>query len=284
MRHLIRPLLLLTILAAAPAQAGWSFRQSTRTTGDQSGGHGDSQVSIEGGDARIAFGSSMGNQIFGPGSYMLVRSNAPKGFFLVDPSRSTYSSFDPEEMTQMTQPAGDAVESGMRMEISGATIEKVLEEPGPDLQGLPTTHYRYHKTYSMTIGMGPMKMTTVHDIVEDVWSTTALDFGAGNFDDALSMVGEAGAMEGMAELAKLEQHKPAGFILKQVTVDHSEPKGKGMMARMMRSKDQAETYTSTIEVLDLVEMDIPAATFAIPDGYTETQWMQPGVQAPSLDN
>jgi hypothetical protein len=289
MRHCIAPLLLLTLLAAAPAQAGWSFRQSTRTTGsDEPGGSGDSQVSIEDGNARIAFGGSLGSQMFGPGSYMLMRNNAPQGLFLVDPSHRTYSSVDPEEMTQMTQmaqPGGGAPGSGMQMEITGAAIEKLLEEAGMELQGLPTTHYRYHKTYAMTIGMGPMKMTTVHDIMEDVWSTTAVDFGAGNLGETMSMIGEVGGMGGLAELAKLEAQKPAGFILKQVTVDHSEPKGgKGMMARMMRTKGQAETYTSTIEILDLVEADIPAATFAIPDGYSETQWMQPGLQAPSLEN
>ena len=50
---------------------------------------------------------------------------------------------------------------------------------------------------------------------------------------------------------------------------------------MMGGKE--ETVTSTLEVLDLKQVSLPAATFAIPAGYTERQMMQPGAQAPDLE-
>jgi hypothetical protein len=42
--------------------------------------------------------------------------------------------------------------------------------------------------------------------------------------------------------------------------------------------------TTTMEVTDVAEADIPAATFLIPDGYKETQMFQTGPAVPDLNN
>jgi hypothetical protein len=284
MRHSIAPLLLVTLLAASPAHAGWTFRQSTRSTGGEGASSFDAKTLIGDGEARVEFGSLMAGGMFGPGSYMLFRGTEPKGLFLVDPSRETYSRFDVEGMKQMMAPAGaEAQGPNIGMEIADARVEKLLEEPGGELQGLPTTHYRYRKSYTMTMAMGPMKIATGHEILEDVWATTAIDLGAGALGDVMKM-GGTGGMPALAELEKLEQENPAGLILKRITVDHSTPQSKGMVARMMRGASKEETITSTMEILDLTETDLSSATFAIPDGFTEKQLFQPGAQAPDLED
>ena len=63
----------------------------------------------------------------------------------------------------------------------------------------------------------------------------------------------------------------------------------GLGARMARPHDgrrrgaNADT-TTTIEVVDLEEIDVPGATFAIPDGYKETQLFQTGPAVPDLNS
>jgi hypothetical protein len=44
------------------------------------------------------------------------------------------------------------------------------------------------------------------------------------------------------------------------------------------------TVTTTMEVTDIQEADIPAETFEIPAGYTETQLFQTGPDIPDLNN
>jgi hypothetical protein len=150
------------------------------------------------------------------------------------------------------------------------------------MQGYATTHYRYRTRYTMTIAMATVEMPTAHDIVEDVWIATGLDFGIGELGKFTGSMGGASAPPELEKLAALARQKEVGFALKTVRVDHSQPKGKGMMARMMGAKE--ETVTTTTEVVDIRQAQIPAATFAIPAGYTETQMMQPGVQAPNLED
>jgi hypothetical protein len=272
-------------LAAAPAQAGWSFKQTMSHTGGREAHNAGNQsrVQVEGDDARIDFEKMMENPMFGKGAYMLMRGNAPKGLFLVNPEKKTYSKFDPAGLSQSMAPAMNAGEgSGMGMKVSDAKFEKLLEEPGGEILGRPTTHYRYHKSYVMTMEMANFKMTTAHDIVEDVWLTTAVEFGGGGLAKVMRNMGGGAELGELEKLAALEREKQHGFSLKSVTTDHATPQGKGMMARMMGGKE--ETITSTMLVSELEQKSIPADVFAIPHGYTETQMMQPGAQAPDLED
>jgi hypothetical protein len=149
------------------------------------------------------------------------------------------------------------------------------------MQGLATIHYRYRKSYTMTMEMASMKVVTAHEIVEDVWQTTEIDLGGG-FGKAMRKMSGAGVFAEIEKLSDADRERTAGFALKRITVDHSIPQGKGMMARMMGGKE--ETITTTTEVLELTRASIPASTFAIPAGFTETQLMQPGAQAPDLED
>ncbi len=285
MRNRIGPVVAVILLTSASAEAGWSFRQTIRNSGARDMPVADSELRIatEGGDARIEFEGGDDNPMFGPGSYMLLRAAAPKGFFLVDPVRKTFSKFDVEGLAQAVAPAGDAAAgAGMQMKVSDAKVEMLLEEPGGELQGLPTTHYRYRKSYTMTMEMATMKMVTAHDIVEDVWLTTALELGDASLGEVMHKIGGSGAATELDKLSALEREKARGFALKSVTVDHSKPQGKGMMARMMGGKE--ETVTTTAEVLELKQVEIPATSFAIPAGYAERQMMQSGAQAPNLED
>ena len=77
-------LLVVSCLASAPAEAGWSFRQTSQTTGGRGSENMDTVtlVQFEGADARIDFEKMVENPMFGRGSYILLRGSAA-GFRLV---------------------------------------------------------------------------------------------------------------------------------------------------------------------------------------------------------
>jgi hypothetical protein len=284
MRRQLGVFIVAGVLVSAGADAGWSFMQKARSTGGREthAGDIDSRVQIEGADARIEFLNAAANPMLGAGAYMLVRGAPLKGLFIVNPEKRTYTKFDPEGLAQAVAPGAAANEgAGMQMKVADVKSEKLLEEPGGEMQGLATMHYRYRKSYTMTMEMASMKVVTAHEIVEDVWQTTEIDLGGG-FGKAMRKMSGAGVFAEIEKLSDADRERTAGFALKRITVDHSIPQGKGMMARMMGGKE--ETITTTTEVLELTRASIPASTFAIPAGFTETQLMQPGAQAPDLED
>jgi hypothetical protein len=61
--------------------------------------------------------------------------------------------------------------------------------------------------------------------------------------------------------------------------------GSGLAQRMAnRAMGGAGNVTTTIEVKDIEEADIPADTFELPAGYTETQLFQTGPDVPNLND
>ena len=278
----LRPLVPALFLLASPAFAGWSMTQVTRTTGDDPGtGDSTQRVWLEGTSAKVEMVETA-NPMMQPGSYLLVQEGGRK-MFMVNPDAKTYARFDPMAIASGSEAMAG---SGFEAKIEDPRVVKVLEEPGPEILGHQTTHYRYHTTYTTVTSM-PMGMTmsTAVDVVEDIWTAPAIDAGM-----AARAVADAGGGGMRQELQQLESTAKAtlvGLPLRQVTVTTSktETKGKGMVARMMmRGAPSGEegTTTTTVEVRDLAEAALPASTFQIPAGYAETEIMQRGPAMPDL--
>ncbi len=271
MRNILR-MVVLAAIAASPAWAGIEFTIVTKSEGGRNSGTGDMVMTaqVEGEQARMEWVETK-NPMFGKGSYMLV--NAKGEMTIVNPDKRTYSKLD---LSAMTEGAGTAMDAtakfGFKMEVEDPKVEKVLEEPGGDILGYPTTHYRWHTTYTMVMRM-PKPMSDRRmpaDTMEDVWATTALGMPA----HAVRAFEGTGSSQMLGELKKitdLAKAKMTGFRLKTVTVST----GQGGKS----------TRTTTMEVTKLRKADIPPTTFAIPAGYTETDMMQPqrGPAMPNLD-
>jgi Domain of unknown function (DUF4412) len=272
MRRSSRISLLLT-LAAAPVWAGMTFTQVTRTAGGPAEGAGDMVLTawVDGGQAKLQWDES-NNPIFTPGSYMLV--NEKGEITLVNPDKKTYSKFDLAAMMEgVDQSMGAASQFGFKLEIEDPKVEKVLEEPGPEMLGYPTTHYRWHTTYTTVMHMPrPMHDRRMpSDQMEDVWTTTAIGIPMAASKAFAGMEGGGAMMGELRKLADAAKAKMTGFPLKRVSVTTSEG---GRRNREM---------TTTMEVKDLKTMDVPASTFAIPAQYTETDLMQPQ-RGPAMPN
>lgn len=280
------PVLIALIFAAAPAaHAGLTMKQKSTGDGDGAALNSTSRIFLDTGGAKIEFLDSA-NPMMPAGSYMLIRPD-DDGMILVNPEKKTYSVFDLGAMMQsMSAMMGQQDQGGeaMKREFSKPLVEKLLEEDGGTMLGYSTRHYRWHTqwTMSMNLPMG-MSMTVENDSVEDVWvADIALDprimRNFENFASGLQLPDD------MRQIVAAEKDKQKGIPLKRIAVTTTTTTGGGMMAKMMeRSGRGNKPVRVTTEVLELSEAKIPASTFAIPAGYTETELMSPGMKMPTLN-
>lgn len=240
----------LGVLAAGTAAAGLEYSAVTKTDSDGQTTTTQTHAMIDGQQARIEFTESS-NPAMRNGNYMLTR-DAGTTMYMVDPSSKTYMRWGTEGMMGM---AGAAMQM-MNMKVSDPKVEKVSEEKGPDILGYPTRHIRYRTTYTMQTSF--MGMKTVKDTVvdEDVWVTSKIgDMGA----KAWAKFAQNGT--GNAELDKLAhatKGKETGFQLKSIATTTSTD-----------AKKRTSLSTTSMEVTELQEKDIPAKVFDIPPDYTE---------------
>jgi hypothetical protein len=254
---------------SAPVWAGVTFTAVTTTEGRRGEGVGPmtAQIWAEGGQAKVEFTESS-NPLFTQGTYMLVDKKGEMTF--VNPEKQTYGKFDLDAMMENVNSAmGAMAKMGFGMEVENPKVEKVLEEPGGTILGYPTTHYRWHTTYTMVMHMPrPMKDRRHEaDMMEDVWTTTGIAVPTAA---SKLFAGNSGgpAMKELGKLMEVEKAKMTGFALKRVVVT---------------SGANGEKQQTTMEVKDLKTADIPASTFQIPAGYTETDLMQPQ-RGPAMPN
>jgi hypothetical protein len=272
-------------LPASPVFAGWSMTQVTTHGGGREGQAAAStqRVWMDGSSAKVEIAGG-DNPMMEPGSYLLVQDGGAK-VFMVNPGRKTYAPLDVGAMSRDMESMGG---SGMETRIEDAQMVKLVEEPGPEMLGHPTTHYRYRSTYttvtSMPMGM-TMRMAT--EIVEDVWASPSI--AAGDTSRAVAGVAGSGGMQReLQELAAKVKATLVGLPLKQVTVTKTETSstGSGMMGLLARRAGRAgggpTSETTTVVVQDLVETTLPPSTFQIPAGYAESELLQRGPAMPDL--
>jgi len=249
-------------LAAAPGFAGIHYKSTTRTESQGSRAQ-SSDVQAEGwvsGEkVKVAFLTSNGNPMAQAGTYILSKDGG-KTIYLVNPQDKTYAEWSLQGMLGAVGAIMNGMGPLLKVQFADLKSTKLGEDDGGTVVGLPTKHYKYRTTYTMTVKV--LGMGNTADVVsdQDIWATTKLtDAGLGVWLRAEPQ------RTGNAEFDKLiaaEAGRFQGFPLKVVSTSTSTPK-KG---------DKTTTTRSTIEVTSLdASASIPASTFEIPAGYKETQ-------------
>lgn len=249
----------LLALAAVPAFAGIHYKAVTKT---QDASNQASNIAVEGwvaGDkAKVEFQEAGNNPAAKKGAW-LVTKNGGRTIYLVDPAEKTYAEWDLEAMLGMVGAVMQGMGPLLKVEFSNPKVEKLLEEDGGMVSGLPTTHYRYRTTYDMKIKVMGMGQEANVVTEQDVWATDKLqDIALGVW---LRSDPPRTGNENFDKLIASEMDKAKGFPLKTVTVSTTtQKKGKQTVTR------------STMEVTELdTGADVPASSFEIPAGYQETQ-------------
>lgn len=242
------------IALAVPALAGVEFVAVTR--GDSGLVEARVRALVSGSNIRVEYLEGEGA---GPGEYMVSRDGG-KTLYWVEPATHTYAKYDTEEMMSAVGAMVQGVRGTMRVRFQSPKIEKLLEEDGGPVAGVPTRHYRYRTTYVSTAeSMGVVK-TISTTVEEDIWSSTELK------DPALgAWLNKTPAKTGDVQFDSIiaaEMNKVQGFPVKRITVTRSvEPKdGKEHVAR------------AEMEVMELKQVSaVDDAKFKVPAGYVEVR-------------
>lgn len=264
MRKLALSLTAALLLAAVPCSAGIHYKstQKSWSEGDRANGR-NSDVQAEGwvtGEkAKVAFVESNGNPAAQQGTYIVTKDGG-KTLYLVNPQDKTYAQWDLQGMLGVVGAVMNGMGPLLKIQFSDPKTEKISEEDGGLVAGVPTRHYKYRTSYTMTVKVLGMGNTANVVSEQDIWATTkATDVGLGVWLRAEP------TRTGNKEFDKLltsEAAKFQGFPLKVVTVNTS-----------TQQKGNKQTVThSTMEVTQLdASASVPASAFEIPAGYKETQ-------------
>ncbi len=240
--------------AAATARAGWDYTAVTKAEGGKHADMQDAKIHalVDGTKARIEFSESK-NPLMGAGTYLLT-TDAGKTARLVNPTEKTYIEWDMKKMMGM---AG-GIMGMMNMKVKDQKMEKLLEEKGPSILGMPTTHYKFRTSYTMEVTFMGMTQGTTTLNEQEMWSTTALKDAAFNFA-AMSRESKSGNEE-LDKLIAAQMQLANGFPLKSIMKSS---------AKDARGREQSSTVTT--EVLEVKQTSISSKQFTLPDDYKESE-------------
>jgi hypothetical protein len=242
------------LLGALPAEAGVTFTTTMHTEGGARGSDMNDmtiKVQVSGDKARGDIQASK-SPFFADGGYELTRDGGQTILF-VNPKDKTF--FDATKMLRGAAGTLNAMGGLMKMDVSDVKVEKLLEEDGGTVAGVPTTHYRYKTHYVMSMKMAFINSVSNVDVVEDKWTTTAISEAGFGLTQARSM--KLG-VEAFDKLIAAEMEKMKGFPVKSVSVTTTESKGR------------TDTRTLTREVTDLkTGVSVPDSVFTVPAGFQE---------------
>jgi len=297
MSHAIDRLLagLAAAAAALPVNAALILKQVHTSEGGDDSGRQVTESIVDGGNVKMTFLESS-NPMMGPGSYMLKNQTST---FLVNPQTKSYMRMDASEfaaagaqMNAAEQKEKEEMEkrgfgTGEKT-LKGFEFKTLVDEAGPKMLDLPTHHYKYELKYQVsqpmqgTVGMNVDRSV---DRIEEFWATTAIDVkgATGGEDTMAAMSGDTHGDDAFPQVADAEKTmNEKGLRLKSVK-ELKESSGMGGMANTMikiqtfgmaGGKQKIDTR-STEEVLELHQENVPASTFALPNGYSEMSMMGP---------
>lgn len=257
------------LLAAVPSYAGIHYKSVTRTEAEGTKAR-NSDVQAEGwvaGEkAKVAFVESNGNPVAKQGTYILTKDGG-KTLYLVNPEDKTYAAWDLQGMLGSVGAVMNGLGPMLKVQFSDPKTEKISEEDGGTVAGVPTRHYKYRTSYTMSVKVFGMGNTANVVSEQDIWATSRLsDTGLGLW---LRAEPPRTGNKDFDKLLTGETHRFQGFPMKSVTVSTS-------------TAQKGNKTTKTTLTMEVTQLDtgaaIPASTFEIPAGYKETQMVPTGQQ------
>jgi hypothetical protein len=280
------PVIVAVLLPGAPAAAGVVLHVVESVEG-QRRSHTEMDLSAQGDGLRGDYVAS--DDPFTPtGSYLLFPSQDL--IYLVNPARKTYMALDMAAMAGMRQAT-----QRMQQQASGAAapnaaqnvvVDKKVDEAGPVMLGVPTQHIVYEVSYHVP---PPAPNAPVFDYHEkyELWTTKALDsrlaadpalMKAASRLPGIGAPGQGGEPREVS--AAIASH---GFILKENHTKESKMTLGALTpmlgpAMFMRGR-QGQPTTTSFAVTAIRDESVPQERFVLPQGYTETEMMNPNMGA-----
>ena len=243
-------LLIASFVITLPCFAAVTFTAKTQST---EGGDVSVRAFVSGSRAKVVF-LQAGNKVAQAGDYMLSPDRGTT-LYLISPATRSYTRYDTRSMLAGMGQMVQGMRGMMKVTFESPKVEKLLEEDGGLIAGLPTRHYRYRTSYVVSMHVtGDKKATT--EIEEDIWTTTHLT------DPALAIwLKKEPAPTGDEQLdgmIKAEMSKVQGFPLRRITVTH-----------MHDATGAEHNGRVEMQVTELKKVAVAEREFVIPKSYKE---------------
>ncbi|HEV7509264.1 MAG TPA: DUF4412 domain-containing protein [Thermoanaerobaculia bacterium] len=250
-------------VAAAPAFAGIHYKSTTKSDGPRGQGN---EVQVEGwvaGEkARVEFKDSTSpNPVTQKGTYLLTKDGG-KTLYLVNPEEKTYAVLDLSAMLGTVGTVMNGMGPLLKIQFSEPKVEKLADEDGGTVAGVPAHHTQYRTSYTTTVKVLGMGRSSSVVTEQDFWTTTKLvDPGMGVW---LRAEPPRTGNPDFDRLLTAEKYKLQGYPLKMVTVTTNTDSKNGRVTTSHSSMEVTQLETSAT---------VPASSFELPAGYKETQLM-----------
>lgn len=254
-----------TFILAGSLDAGYYYESITKERNPGTRGTNETKVKgwVDGDKSRIEFVTGDKSGPISKGNF-LVSTDGGDTVHLVNPKDKTYAPFSFKDMMAGLNQAMEMMKQMggmMKIEFTDLSSEKLLEEPGGEILGRPTTHYRYKNRHTMSMNMMGMKQSSTTETTQDIWSTDTVDMTG--FGIWLSP--NRGVQTGNEEFDKLisqQMDQINGFPLKIIN-ESTMTDGRG--------GPQKGSYMTEVTVLR--EESIDDQVFGWPSNYKETEIM-----------
>lgn len=242
--------------AGGQAMAGYVYEATTSMGSNQGGGRQETRVKgwVEGESARIEFEESGGMGFMEPGTYLITR-NAGETMLFVNPEKKTYSELNLGETMQAAGAVMQQMGGMLKMEYKDISVEKVLEEPGPEILGYDTVHTVVNSGYTQSMSIMGQEMNQKNVMKSEMWTTSKIDASAFSVwmrpDQRFK-----GMIEGLDEYMQKTFSQISGTPLRVVV-------------NTTTTDNNGRSYTSEMEtnVTYVSEEDVDEARFEIPADY-----------------
>lgn len=217
------------------------------------------QVTVDGAKARIDFSKDSGP--VPRGGYILTR-NAGRTVYMVNPSEQTYMKWDINKLAGM---AGNIMEmSGglLDMSVTDRQSEKLVDEKGPAILGVPTRHYKFRTRYTMAMHVMGFQQKTDIETAQEIWAGQDIaDDAAALWKQVISFKSGIGEVDKLiaSEIGKIKG-LPMKTIVKSTSTDQ---------------RGRTESTTTITAVTAIKKVNPPAARFKIPAGFREEKMEVP---------
>jgi hypothetical protein len=251
------------------AQAGVSYSAVTRAK-DARGREKEAskmRAVVDGLDARIDVAAHSGP--VPNGGYLLTRDGG-KTVTMVDPKKKSYTKWDIDKLAGM---AGSIMQGSgglLNMSVTQNKSEKLLDEKGPKLLGVPTRHYKFRTSYTMSMSVMGFAQVSKVATEQEIWAGQGLD------DDAAALWKRVTSfktgIEAIDKLVSAETGKVKGFPLKTIVI-----------SRTTDSRGREKTRETVTEVTEIKPFSPAKKVFEIPEGFTEEEMDIPGMTSGGAD-
>ncbi len=158
------------LVCVGMAEAGVSYKAVTRVKDARGREKQASEMTavVDGLKARINIEAKRGGAV-PEGGYLITHDGA-KTVYMVNPKEKSYMKWDIDKLAGIATSIMANSGGLLNMTVTNHRSEKLLDEKGPALLGVPTRHYKFLTSYSMEMSVMGFKQKSDIETEQEIWA------------------------------------------------------------------------------------------------------------------